>query len=322
MIKDSDVEFHPADPNYHDWAETNYFGFYNAEHRLVGNIYTVFRPNVGAATSDVTIWKGFHPNGRDRLYSGLHMHCPMPEKLSDYSLTSGLSLKAAGVRSYDITYEGTDDTRLDLKIRGIMEPYDINDPAMDPITRRAREKAEKAYDWGKAYASHFDMATHVTGQVTVRGETYPIDCFQPMDHSWGPRSESDLGSLAWLSGNFDGVTIHVLFAVDPANGPLSPELAHGYIVENGEVTGLVGGRMHVDRIGYQPVAAVVEVEDEKGRTHVMHAGAMAGGYWQPFMMMEVGYALMRWTYNGRVGHGIYQEGTSLAYRARVAWGRP
>lgn len=318
MITDADVDFHAPQADAHDWAETNYFGFYNAEHRLVGNVYTVFRPNVGAATSDVTIWKGFHPNGRDRLYSGLHMHCPMPAKLSDYALASGLSLKADGVRAYDISYQGTDDTRLDLRVRGIMEPYDITDPAMDPITRRARGGS---YDWGKAYASHFDMAAHVTGAVTVAGETYPIDCIQPMDHSWGPRSESDLGSLAWLSGNFDGKTIHVIFPVDPASGPLSTQLAHGYVVEDGKVTGLVGGTMHVDRIGYQPVAVVVDVEDEAGRRHVMHGGAMAGGYWQPFMMMEVGYALIRWTCEGQLGHGVYQEGTSLAYRARHAWGR-
>jgi len=120
-----------------------------------------------------------------------------------------------------------------------------------------------------------------------------------------------------VSGNFDGISIHCIFPIDPAVTADS-EVAHGYVVEDGKVIGLVGGKLHIDRIGYQPVAAVFELEDELGRKHVMHGGAMAGGYWQPFMMMEVGYALMRWTLGGKVGHGIYQEGTSLAYRARHA----
>ena len=314
MIKEKDVEFHKPDPNHHAWAETNYFGFYNVDHAIVGNIYTVFRPNVGACTSDITIYKGFHPNGRDRLYSALHMHLPMPASLRNYHLASGLKLNAPDLRTYNIEYEGTDDTHFKLRFDGIMEPYDIHDPDMDPITRRSEGQG---YDWGQAYASHFDMTTHETGNLTVRGTTYPIDCIQTMDHSWGPRSESDLGSLAWVSGNFDGISIHCIFPIDPAVTADS-EVAHGYVVEDGKVIGLVGGKLHIDRIGYQPVAAVFELEDELGRKHVMHGGAMAGGYWQPFMMMEVGYALMRWTLGGKVGHGIYQEGTSLAYRARHA----
>jgi hypothetical protein len=314
MIKESDVEFHRPDPTYHDWAETNYFGFYNAEYAIVANIYTVFRPNVGACTSDITIYKGFSANGRDRIYSAIHMHLPMPDSLRQYSLASGLKLDAPNLRTYNIEYEGTDDTSFKLNFAGTMEPYDIHDPDMDPITRISQSDG---FDWDQAYANHFDMTTHVTGELVLRGEIYPIDCIQTMDHSWGPRSESDLGSLAWVSGNFDGISIHCIFPVDPAV-TADTELAHGYVVENGKVTGLVSGKLHVDRIGYQPVAAVFDLVDELGRRHVMYGGAMAGGYWQPFMMMEDGYALMRWTLGDKVGHGIYQEGTSLAYRSRHA----
>ena len=31
MIRDEDVHFHAADPGESTWAETNFFGFYNAE---------------------------------------------------------------------------------------------------------------------------------------------------------------------------------------------------------------------------------------------------------------------------------------------------
>ena len=35
--------------------------------------------------------------------------------------------------------------------------------------------------------THFDQAGHVTGELRLRGETIPIDCFSVCDRSWGPR---------------------------------------------------------------------------------------------------------------------------------------
>lgn len=48
MIKDSDAQFHDTDGNL-NWAETNYFGFFNAEERLNIGVYALFRPNLGVA---------------------------------------------------------------------------------------------------------------------------------------------------------------------------------------------------------------------------------------------------------------------------------
>ena len=35
--------------------------------------------------------------------------------------------------------------------------------------------------------THFDQAGHVTGEVVLRGERIPIDCYSVRDRSWGPR---------------------------------------------------------------------------------------------------------------------------------------
>src|SRR5690606_20042912 len=47
VIQDVDAEFHfdDSDPT---WSETNYFGFYNAEHRLNVGVYALFRTTVGS----------------------------------------------------------------------------------------------------------------------------------------------------------------------------------------------------------------------------------------------------------------------------------
>ena len=43
MIRAEDAEFHAADPDDPTWAETNYFGFYNAEEHLNFGVYALFR---------------------------------------------------------------------------------------------------------------------------------------------------------------------------------------------------------------------------------------------------------------------------------------
>ena len=52
MITDEDAEFHaPTEPDP-TWAETNFFGFYNAEERLNVGVYALFRPNLGVVLLD------------------------------------------------------------------------------------------------------------------------------------------------------------------------------------------------------------------------------------------------------------------------------
>ena len=47
MIRDEDVHFHAADPDEPTWAETNFFGFYNAEAKLnVGTVYLGVAPKL------------------------------------------------------------------------------------------------------------------------------------------------------------------------------------------------------------------------------------------------------------------------------------
>ena len=63
MILDKDLEFHPTDPQAHNWAETNYFAFFIPEHAICGHLQALFRPNVGAVMSDVRIWRGLMIRG-------------------------------------------------------------------------------------------------------------------------------------------------------------------------------------------------------------------------------------------------------------------
>jgi hypothetical protein len=316
MITDKDLDFHLADPVFHNWAETNYFAFFNAEHAICGHLQALFRPNIGVVMSDVRVWRGLVDHSADTWYISNHFHMPIAPGLSlrDYTLPNGLSVKAMSPRNYRVDYVGIEDSRIHLDVNGIMEPYDIADPEMDPITRSL---TKASWTFASAYNGHFDMSAHVTGEVTVRGETIPIDCVQVMDHSWGPRTEVDLAAMMWLGADFgDNFAIHAFFPADPANSDILSPLAHGYVTERGVVRGLIKGQLQVSRLGYQPVAIVFEAEDATGRHYRLYGAAIAGGPWPVYPSVDVGLALMRWTLGDKVGHGMAMENSSMAYRTR------
>lgn len=316
MITGNDLDFHPADPDCHDWAETNYFAFFNAEHAVCGHLQALFRPNLGVVMSDVRVWRGLVDRSDDTWYIANHFHLPIPEScnLREYTLGNGLSVKALSPRDYRVDYIGIENTEIHFDVRGIMEPYDIADPDMDPVTRKAKGSS---WTFASAYNGHFDMSARLTGSVKVRGETIPIDCVQVMDHSWGPRTEVDLAAMMWLGAEFgDDFAIHAFFPADPANSGVLTLLAHGYVTDGGKVRGLVSGRLNVTRMAYQPVAIVFEAEDETGQVYRLYGATIAGGPWPVYPSVDVGLALVRWTMGGNVGHGMAMENSSMAYRTR------
>lgn len=318
MIKDQDIDFHPTDPDAHDWAETNYFGFFNAEQRVFGHLQALFRPNLGVVMTEVRIWKGLVDRSHDALYIANHHHLPAGDSLRSYSLLSGLSVTAHSTRDYRVDYIGTDDTEIHLDVRGIMEPYDISDPDMDPVTRK---QMDGGFVLGEAYRGHWDMHARVVGEVRCRGAVIPIDCVQVMDHSWGPRTEVELPGMMWLGVYFPEIdtAVHGFFPGDPDNSD-ELELAHGYVCSGGVVTGLISAKLILSRLNYLPIAAEWHCTDANGKAFVLYGASIAGGPWPVYPSVDVGITLKRWTMGGAVGHGMAMENTSMAYRTRSGAG--
>lgn len=323
MITDEDVDFHPADPAVHDWAETNYFAFFNAERRICGHLQALFRPNLGVVMTDVRIWRGLVDRSHDALYVANHHHQPGAPSLRKYALASGLSVEALSPRDYRVDYLGIDDTEIHFDISGIMEPYDIADPDMDPVTR---SQITGGFVLGEAYRGHWDMHARIQGEIRCRGETIPVDCVQVIDHSWGPRTEVDLPGMMWLGAYFPDIdtAVHGFFPADPVHSD-TLELAHGYICRQGKVTGLASAQLTLSRLNYLPIAAEWHGEDGDGQTFSLYGASIAGGPWPVYPSVDVGITLMRWTTGqqlggGQVGHGLAMENTSMAYRTRHGLG--
>ncbi|MGW0025398.1 DUF7064 domain-containing protein [Rhodococcus sp. NPDC003383] len=311
MIAAEDVQFHTPTDVQHDWAETNWFSVYHQEPNITAWVYTIARPGVGAMVCDIEAFDRIGDSPLDALYYDFQQHLPLPDKLQSYSLPNGLSLETSNEpRDYHIRYVGHDDTEFDWHVHGIMEPYDIQDPSMDPLATGDRAQS----GFGMAYANHFDMTVHVTGTTKIRGRTFPVDCVTVMDHSWGPRNEQLLGSMGWLNAAFgQDYSINTIWSRDlNKNGWDGFTFAHGYALIDGQVRGLKSGRLRATRGRFQmPVSYELQVVDVDDREHVLVGTPVGQHPWTPYSNSYVPHSTVRWHAGDRVGFGLAQENCPL-----------
>jgi hypothetical protein len=308
VIRAEDVEFHETDADDPTWAETNYFGFYNAEHALNVGVYALYRPNLGVVHS--TICMNSQPDAIQPWradYADYRGHCPIPEprSLATYALANGLSVRTLKPNmDWEVRYDDGRGTTIDVVWRALMEPYDIRDPDMDPMVARK----EGDFAWGTAYNGHFDLTGHVEGEVVVRGRRYPIDCVSTMDHSWGPRTERGAPNMSWLHAHFSrDYAVHAIFTFDQDAGGQELSLSHGYALQDGSVYGLKAGRGTTKRDDDMcPATIDLEVTDIRDQVHVLHGVPTSRFAWQCWPNMVGFNPLARWTSDqapGATGYG-------------------
>jgi len=318
MISEQDVEFHPPPPGADfRWAETNFFPFNIPEAGISGSVYCVFRPKLGVVMSDVTIFDRIAQHWEGLAYVDNQQHLPCPERLSDYALPNGLSVKVMQApRHYRVDYVGIDDTEVHFDFRGIMAPQDINDPAQDPLTRRKHEQGG-GDAWDGAFGGHFEMTARAEGELILRGKRHRIDALGTMDHSWGPRAERDNTNAVWLQAHFDDdLVIHALAALDPRKPEAIGPLWHGYVLRNGQVRGLVSASGRTERSGMFVAGQQVRLVDEDGGSYEMTGTAVNWGPWAPYPSVAYYQSLTRWNLGERIGFGPYQEVVSRAFVTR------
>lgn len=310
MIRPEDVQFHTPEDVDHVWAETNFFSFYVPEPNLTGWIYTVARPGTGAMVCDIEVMDRIGRITLETVYFDFQQHMPIPDKLENYSLPNGLTLRTENEpRDYIVDYQGTDDTAFKLKFAGLMEPFDIHDPDMDPLASTDPAKS----GFGSAYANHFDMTVNVTGQARIRGTDYAVDCVTTMDHSWGPRNERGMNPMGWINGNFGtDCAFSTIWKFDQfKQGWDQFELAHGYMLIGGEVRGLTKGRIRATRQGPFPMGYEAVVTDADGRDYRFLGNTVNQTPWACYSNIMAINTTVRWFYEGREGYGLAQENWPL-----------
>lgn len=308
MITAADVDFHPPPDGDPTWGETNFFGFHVPERNLCGSVYVVTRPQLGVASSHVVLYDRVSLSRKDCVYLDCRQHLPVPEKLSDYRLTNGLTVRAVNPpRDFELAYTGTDGTRLELRFDALMDPFDIQDHV--PAKGGAGDRLTRT-----SYKGHFDMTGRLTGRLEIRGERIAVDCVDTIDHSWGPKAENDKASACWLHAHFGpDYVLHAILMFEPsAPAHRQYTFVSGYLLESGEVTPLVSGTAVATRMDWLGVTMDLSLTDAAGGEHRLLGGAVAAMNVPWFSSKDVHYALHRWTAaDGRVGYGCVQESFQL-----------
>jgi hypothetical protein len=323
MITDADSEFHPRDPADRTWTETIFLPFTVPDEKIFGNVYVLARPNLGVATSSILVGRGFCPQPYEVDFTDPQVHLPCPASFSKFSLENGLSVEAAGPRQYDLTYNNAlGACSFNLSFRGMHEPFDPGDPAQNPLLSpdRSAADARKGDAWENG---HFEAKGHITGELTLRGRRYTVDCYDGMDHSWGPRAETGTRAVAWVSVNFGPeLAVHLAVLLNIEEGEVLYErLRFGFVVEHGEVHAVVDAEITAEHTQMLAINNKIRATDIRGKTYEFYGTAISSHPWYSFNPSHVSYqGVFRYHWGDRIGYGEMADIFGLDYLAeRMSW---
>lgn len=313
MIKPQDAEFHFKADSHWQWVETIALPFHVPGTTLNGIVYVLTRPTLGVCMCDVSLHDRITDLWEEQLYIDNQQHLPCPKSLLSFSLPNGLTIEATEpTRRYKVKYEGIDDTRFDLDFVALHDPYDLNDPEMDPMAAKRGGPA-----WDTSWSGHYDVTYRVTGELVARGKRYAVDCVDTGDRSWGPRPERDNSSVIWWHASFDeALTVHLFTGHDIAKTNAMGPHVSGYVLDEGKLHGIAFSRGTQEYRKAVPMGGELEVTDVRGKTFAMSYSALNSCYWAPYPSNTYLQSFLRVNCEGRLGYGVQQVGLSRAYLTR------
>jgi hypothetical protein len=329
-----DTPFVPEDDTYHRptlddpyWVETTWWSLNIPERRIGMWLHAGYHSHRGEVTWRVFAWD---PSGADRGRMLYYRKCddvPMPADpdLRDITFPAGgFSVKMLKpLMDYRVGFlDEAAEFGVEFEHRSVHPPQRFT-PGEAPAMHNP----------------HLDQLGHITGELTLRGERIPIDCYSVRDRTWGPRGgrhsasqkadyvrgdyrvanpggvrwreierERGRGRIEYIFGHTDGQTGFLSF-VRPQDGDAdgwSP-LNVGWLLKDGEFQRLdkTRSRMRNYRDPATGWSAHMEVDlvDRTGRT------MQAEGFSVAHMCEDQtgSNALMRWEYDGKVGWGEDQD---------------
>jgi hypothetical protein len=198
-----------------------------------------------------------------------------------------------------------------------MPAWDANDPDENPLL--AKRSEAKDLGLGDAWAGgHLDFVGKVSGQLSLRGQTYDISSMGGMDRSWGTRTELGKAAISYLHIPFgDDFGIHLVTGIELERGNVvySP-LRFGYVYEDGRTYGIVDAQMESHQLNLLPYSNSIRVTDERGRTYKLQGNAIAGAPWYTFSPSYVTFqALMQYELDGRHAYGLMADTYGIEFLA-------
>ena len=320
MITYKDAEFHDRDPSDLSWTETTFLPFGVPEAGIFGNAYVLARPNLGVVASSIIVSQGICTQPYQIDFTDPQMHLRCPPSFSKYALSNGLKVEATnGPRDYHLQYENVlGACSFDLTFRGLHHPFDPHDPKENPLLKPGEHQPADPRLGTEWMNGHFEVKGHITGELELRGRSYKVDCYDGMDHSWGPRAEVGTRAVSWISLNFgDDLAFHLAVPMNIRNGEVTYDpLRFGFVADKGETFGLVEATVEATRVDLLPMTNHIRIKDVRGKEYEYFGSSVGGHPWHSFNPSHVCYqSLMRYQGGNRVGYGEFGDIFGLDYLA-------
>ena len=235
------------------WTETVWFPFFVPEHRLFGNYYLWFRPNLGICGGGLRLFDDTAVLPWDVPFNLYHRALPLRPDLDlrDAQVGDGIWLRALEpATSYAF---GLDHPRCTLDVRW--------DAVSDPLIRRP--SPTPPFRGGH----HIDQIGHITGTLELDGATFTVDCLAPRDRSWGPRSDHKGVKAAydWAFASPDEGFL--VLSMDRAADDADDRVVQGMLIRGGTMAKVVDGRRVARRrADGLPESFALTFTDALGRT--------------------------------------------------------
>jgi hypothetical protein len=297
MIGSTHDQFHEptlGDPN---WQETTWFTIAVPDRNLYCYVYPWVRPNQDVLGGGVMVWDNLGRNPWDALHWDYQWTYPYPYgergDLRDIKFPNGVGIECLEpLNRYHITYEHPF-CSLDVVFEGMVPAHIID-----------------GGDSNGTFTGHLDQQGHITGTITVSGETHNVDCYGVRDRSWGPRVPRP-GMHVGYNVCASASSAFVLTSMPDVSG--SPIVkGFGYVWHDGKSVAPVTGTSMLERDGIWPKQVTVQVTDEQGR-EIQAIGTMVNhmAFQNLPTMMNI-VSLVRWEYkdpSGKsgVGWGEYAD---------------
>jgi hypothetical protein len=176
----ADTPFAPEDDQYHRLSddpfetETNWWSLNWPERRMGCWAHAAYYPNRGSVTTRLFVWDEDGATPGQLAYYKNTGEQPMPPNpdLRDITFPGGYHHKMLKpAMDYHVTYADPErNFAIEFEHRSVHPPRRFT-PGEAPALHNP----------------HFDQLGHITGELKLRGEKIPIDCYSVRDRTWGPR---------------------------------------------------------------------------------------------------------------------------------------
>lgn len=288
QLSSADDTLHAPPADADDWwTETFWFALAVPDRGIFGNFYLYVRPLHHSIGGGMTIFDDTASEPWEIPFYSHQHHLPLPSDIDmrNAKLPGGLFLRQLRPNEAFAFGIHNDEVDVDLRFEAFAQPLLTVPKPRPPFTG----------------AYHVDQPGHVTGTITIHGETMSVDVLLMRDRSWGRRPD-----LRGVKAGYD-----YAFASE-SDGFLGLSLDRGedrvvmgFVIRDGEWSRAVDGRRHVTRDSNGiPSAVEIEVVDELGRTVQAHGRPISRYTNMIYPSMLVHQSLMHWEFDG---HSAYAE---------------